>query len=625
MPKGKFSQDGIVPLRGVVRTGRLAGLLDHEGNEFWGVPATLRVGDQAAAADNLGAIQAAANRGGIVPIAPAGDVYVSGPVRLPDNTTLYVGPTTRFKLADGSGTCNMVLNANYDVTSAAVAITAAGLVATISWAGHGKTVGDWIGVQGAIQSAYNGIWKVATVADANTLTVTLDEVPTASPATGSPVARLGNVGCGLIVDGVMDANEANQVLADSNVRHGAIFYNVAKPVLGGRFINVRKYAALCANVRDAEVRPMSFQTASDGLHFQGVIGASIQSLQGYCGDDMLAFTCGDYAQYELFRGLVDGINVGRIHGENSLKNAIKVSGGAYRTRNIRAELISGRFQGSIVGVIEDVNLSATYLESLSIGTLSASWNSALNAVQCTSTTTGCTIDSVVIDHLNATLSGTQGVIAAGGATGVIRRATIGSCNVDGAGLSGAGALFKAASPGLIGTAELHNWRVAGSTNMYGILQDGGLNRAYITEGEWAGGGFLARVNSGATTTPDIFLSGAVTGNTNNPIDLRKSANLYTKGWKHNGSTAVNINGAGTVNWVGDIVSANTHLAIAGGMTVNVNGATIKADVTAIARLDGAQVYNTNAAAGTLGAAGPVVCQGAAANSWKLLANSALSY
>lgn len=34
MPKGKFSQDGIIPLRGVVRGGKLAALLDQDGAEI---------------------------------------------------------------------------------------------------------------------------------------------------------------------------------------------------------------------------------------------------------------------------------------------------------------------------------------------------------------------------------------------------------------------------------------------------------------------------------------------------------------------------------------------------------------------------------------------------------------
>lgn len=39
MPKGTFKQDGIVPLRGVVRDGKLVSLLDHQGAEI-GAPVT---------------------------------------------------------------------------------------------------------------------------------------------------------------------------------------------------------------------------------------------------------------------------------------------------------------------------------------------------------------------------------------------------------------------------------------------------------------------------------------------------------------------------------------------------------------------------------------------------------
>lgn len=57
-----------------------------------------------------------------------------------------------------------------------------------------------------------------------------------------------------------------------------------------------------------------------------------------------------------------------------------------------------------------------------------------------------------------------------------------------------------------------------------------------------------------------------------------------------------------------------------GATYRINCLQAQVDVTAVARVDGYQVYNTNAAAGTLGVAGLVTCQGTAANSWKLMSN-----
>lgn len=54
-------------------------------------------------------------------------------------------------------------------------------------------------------------------------------------------------------------------------------------------------------------------------------------------------------------------------------------------------------------------------------------------------------------------------------------------------------------------------------------------------------------------------------------------------------------------------------------------ADIRCDITGAARVDGAIIYNTNNAAGTLGVAGLVVGQGVAANSYKLLSDPTKSY
>lgn len=60
-------------------------------------------------------------------------------------------------------------------------------------------------------------------------------------------------------------------------------------------------------------------------------------------------------------------------------------------------------------------------------------------------------------------------------------------------------------------------------------------------------------------------------------------------------------------------------------TITVNGLQARINLASVSRLDGAICYNTNAALGTLAAAGPVSGQGTAANSWSLLANPVLKY
>lgn len=74
----------------------------------------------------------------------------------------------------------------------------------------------------------------------------------------------------------------------------------------------------------------------------------------------------------------------------------------------------------------------------------------------------------------------------------------------------------------------------------------------------------------------------------------------------------------TFNWI----ASDTPAA---GSSLYCNGAEIKVDVTKLSRWDGAIVNNTNAAAGTLGTAGLVSCQGTAANSWSLLSDPTKKY
>jgi len=62
-----------------------------------------------------------------------------------------------------------------------------------------------------------------------------------------------------------------------------------------------------------------------------------------------------------------------------------------------------------------------------------------------------------------------------------------------------------------------------------------------------------------------------------------------------------------------------------GSSLYCDGHEIAVDVTKLARWDGAIVRNTNAAAGTLGVAGLVSCQGTAANSWSLLSDPTKKY
>lgn len=76
-----------------------------------------------------------------------------------------------------------ITSQNYATSATGMSVTAAGTVATVTYANHGMTaVGQEVIIHGATDSAFNGVWKVASIIDANTFTVNLDSAPSASPA-----------------------------------------------------------------------------------------------------------------------------------------------------------------------------------------------------------------------------------------------------------------------------------------------------------------------------------------------------------------------------------------------------------------------------------------------------------
>lgn len=62
------------------------------------------------------------------------------------------------------------------------ALARSGTTATATSTGHGYSVGDWVLIQGSDRPPYNGVFQVATVADANTFTYTMEADPGASSA-----------------------------------------------------------------------------------------------------------------------------------------------------------------------------------------------------------------------------------------------------------------------------------------------------------------------------------------------------------------------------------------------------------------------------------------------------------
>ncbi|HBU6977030.1 TPA: hypothetical protein MC633_005631, partial [Raoultella planticola] len=106
--------------------------------------------------------------------------------------------------------------------------------------------------------------------------------------------------------------------------------------------NIRKYAVLLANVRNAYVPRINFYNFSDGLHIQPpYVGISVGTLAGATGDDLLALTNGDYVAYQLSRGHGYSIYVDHLMPQNAL-TALKAAGApGYKFWDINIGSISG--------------------------------------------------------------------------------------------------------------------------------------------------------------------------------------------------------------------------------------------------------------------------------------------
>jgi hypothetical protein len=169
--------------------------------------------------------------------------------------------------------------------------------------------------------------------------------------------------------GEIDFNGKNQ--KTSGLTHMcSILKNIESLYIGGglKVINANKYAWLVAQVDKLTVDGLDFDTFSDGLHCQSPINhAFIRNLKGKTGDDMLAFTIGDYANYDISeRGDFSNIDVAGLFCESALC-AVKITGnGSGVFDKFRITGIYGKTQHAVFRVWGDTNLLSTVIRSITV-------------------------------------------------------------------------------------------------------------------------------------------------------------------------------------------------------------------------------------------------------------------
>lgn len=169
--------------------------------------------------------------------------------------------------------------------------------------------------------------------------------------------------------GTIDYNGANQTVVGLGSM-ASILKGITSLKIGGgiKVIGANKYAWLVCNVTYLTAVGLIFDTNSDGLHCQPPIRhAYIRNLKGKTGDDMLAFTIGDYANYNISEpGDFSDVDAEGLFC-NYAHCAVKITGdGTGNFVRFRISGIYGDTEQSVVRVWGDANLTKTVVKNLTI-------------------------------------------------------------------------------------------------------------------------------------------------------------------------------------------------------------------------------------------------------------------
>ncbi|HDR2790330.1 TPA: hypothetical protein QCJ61_004452 [Enterobacter asburiae] len=184
--------------------------------------------------------------------------------------------------------------------------------------------------------------------------------------------------------GTIDFNGTNQTTGGLSSM-ATILKNITNLKIGGgiKVINANKYAWLVCKITNFTADGLLFDTLSDGLHCQPPIRHSyIRNLKGKTGDDMLAFTIGDYAKYNISEaGDFSNVDVEGLFCESALC-ALKITGnntGVFV--RFRVSGIYGNTTGAVVRIWGDTNLTYTKVNHLTIEDVFAAPGAALPTVE----------------------------------------------------------------------------------------------------------------------------------------------------------------------------------------------------------------------------------------------------
>ncbi len=616
------------------------------------------LGQIAAAAANTAMIQQALAHGGRVDVRGQGVAYL--------NATLVIGDATELTLEAGL-TLRQAPNTNRSMlrTSASLASTAAvtlswtaGRLCMVAWPAHGLTAGQSVWLQGAAnvasQTPYLGVFPVVSVTDANTLVVRLRRAPTAAP-TLTVLAVRANQGVTVQGGGLWDYDFANNPIPINVDTQALVMVGVDGLVADVHVQNAFKYCLTLSAVANWRAGLQTPVTHSDGVKVYGpAFDGEVLRLAGAPGDDFISFQpkeAAGFLQYPLSEGDIIGVRGGNLqqngqsgtdtvgmltfyaHGIYTIDD-VEIAGvrgeNGYRAINLRnsGDQSSGQFGRIKVTGVACRALYPAYADASVTGATLTGDRLELGLEN--SQTTGDTANNLYQEHIHI-----------GGSVSV-KTLRIGLKLTD-PGFGAAGTSYAVNMAGSAKQLVLDEVHFACAANAR-FLNIGNSSQAITVDQVVFRGGYYACahvVDPGGVSsanfanTPEIGFDRTRvegTGNTS-VVGLYGAANVTFHSavlnncnlglLRANGSYACTVRSLGT-----RLLGSSAWItAPTGTPAFTVQSEEVQADVTAgfVARTNGARLWNTNSAAGSLGQAGVVDCAGTASGSWKLRAQPTQTY
>lgn len=315
--------------------------------------------------------------GGVILITEPGTYLTSKTLLLPDDTSLYLAPGATLKQAGGANK-NVISNTLADAPetpcdgalSYALTQLTEGYhcLITVPLTNHGFSVGDAVSIRGATNFGWNGTYIVFQVVGANSFIVQGYVVPDDVNSAGTIKVARANKNITIFGEGSIDYNYAGNNTASGTDRFCVNLKHVFRPTVKGvNILNAFKYACCISDAAHVTEHDIYVDTNSDGLHHQGPIwGVDIRNISGNAGDDLVAFTGGDFAAYTQSIGDFNGIVIDGLY-PTACYYAVKMTGNDdHRYRYVSVKNIGGVSKHGAIYAQNDTNTDRCRIDMLAI-------------------------------------------------------------------------------------------------------------------------------------------------------------------------------------------------------------------------------------------------------------------